>query len=562
MRSCCSAPLLSVTVLSATLLLSFSGCTNEGSSGSSGGGGSTNTGGSTASGGTGTGGTTPSGEAIPSDPVTPPETGSHKTYDVGPGKAYEEPDTVPWGALVAGDVVNIYYRDAPYKTKLCLRGQGTADAPIVVNGVTDASGHRPVFDFDGSRTASGCNPGGDDDIFDTSSQYSLEDYAGILIRPGVSDPYGTKPSHIVIKNLELRAARPGATFTNLLGQVVPFSDSPAGIWIQPSADVVIQNDVIHDHGFGVFTMAKDSTLDQACERIVLRSNRIYGNGVVGSYLEHNVYMQSTNPLVEANYFGVTRQGSEGATYKSRSSGEIFRYNYVEASARAIDWVHSEDQTPGIATAPDYGTDYAYGNIIVNDCSLGNCASNPIHYGGDNLGEQESVPEEFVPSTPYRSHLYFYSNTLVERVSQNDSWRATAFDLSLRKTHVDTWNNLFSFEGDSNFSWVELAGELSLLGNFSYGMPAPASDQALMENYALSYGELNVGGDPMFASAADLHPGAGSKAIDAAVAVPLSAMPDPKYAELPVTMEPHLQTNGMSVRKVNGKAMDMGALEGL
>lgn len=144
---------------------------------------------------------------------------------------------------------------------------------------------------------------------------------------------------------------------------------------------MIENNVIYDNGFGLFTMAKDGVLSEACKRLVLRNNRIYGNGVNGSYLEHNVYMQSTNPIVEGNYFGQVRAGSQGSTYKSRSSGEVFRYNYVEASARAIDFVHSEDQAAGIAAQPDYGTDYIYGNIIVNDHNLPNGgAYEPIHYG--------------------------------------------------------------------------------------------------------------------------------------------------------------------------------------
>lgn len=553
-----------------SLVLGCAGCSSD-PSGTSGGGSSTGgngTGGNGTGGGGGsagggnTGGSAGGGTATDSDPVTAPETGSHATYEVGPGKEYEEPDTVPWGALVAGDVVNIYHRDTPYKTKLCLRGQGTAAAPIVVNGVTDGAGHRPVFDFDGSRTATGCNPGGANDIFDTSSQYSLEDYAGILIRPGVDDPYGTKPSHIQIKNLELVGARPGATFKNLLGDTVPFSDSPAGIWMQPSADVLIENDVIHDHGFGVFTMAKDSTLDQACERIVMRSNRVYGNGVVGSYLEHNVYMQSTNPLVEGNYFGVTRSGAEGSTYKSRSSGEIFRYNYVEASARAIDWVHSEDQNPGIATQPDYGVDYAYGNIVVNDCALGNCASNPIHYGGDNLGEQDNTAVEFTPSEAYRAHLFFYNNTVVQRPSLNDSYRTSVFDLSLRSTQVDAWNNVFAFVGTSNYSWVEAAGKLDLRGvNLASGMVVPASDQALAVNYSVQTDGTVLGGGPGFVGANDFHPGPGSPAIDAATGVPAGIMPDPAYAALPVTMQPLLGKNGMAKRTAAGAGLDLGALEG-
>lgn len=497
-----------------------------------------------------------------SDPVTTAMTGSHQTYEVGPGQQYEEPDTVPWGALVAGDVVNVHYRATAYKWKLCFRGQGTQAAPIVLNGVTDSTGKRPKFDFAGARTASGCNPGGGDDVFNTASQWSLEDYAGIIIRPGVGDAWGTKPRWIQLKNLELTGAAPGNSFTNLLGQVTPYSDSPAAIWVQPSADVLVENCVIYDHAFGVFTMAKNGSLDEACERITLRNNRIWGNGKDGSYLEHNVYMQSTNPVVEGNYFGPTRALSEGSTYKSRSSGEIFRYNYVEASARAIDWVYSEDQTPGIATQADYGTDFAYGNVVVNDCGLSKCASQPIHYGGDNLGEQEDEATELVPGTPYRSHLYFFNNTVVNRVNTKDAWRASVFDLSLRTTAVDAWNNVFSFEGDANFSWVQSAGKLALAGtNLFFGADvADASDTALAVNYAVAKGAALASADPRFVSPSDFHPGAGSAAVDKATGTPSGVSPPSQYVQIPVAMEPSLKANGMTVRSQKGSAPDLGAFE--
>jgi hypothetical protein len=492
--------------------------------------------------------------AASSDPVTAPMHGSHATYDVGPGKPYLEPDTVPWGQLTAGDVVNIHHRAAPYKWKLCVRGSGTKESPIVINGVTDPSGTRPRFDFNGARTASGCS-----DVFDTSSQYSLEDYGGIVVRGGRTDPYRYKPKWIVIKNLELTGAAPGSSFVGLTGATRPYSGAPAAIWIQPSADVVIENDVIHDHAFGVFTMSKEDSLESACERITVRSSRIWGNGVVGSYLVHNLYVQSTNPVIEGNYFGTTRAGSLGASYKSRASGEVFRYNYVEASARAIDWVYAEEQSPGIATQADYGVDYAYGNVIVNDCGLGACASNPIHYGGDNLGEQENTTTPFTPSIPYRGRLFFYNNTVVERVSSSNSWRTSVFDLSLRDTTVEAWNNVFLFEGSSHFSWVEVAGKLNLRGtNLAFGAPvADASDQALAVNHGVSKLGALVTSDPKLT---ELRPGAGSGALDVATGLPAGVNPSAPYAQVPVSMEPSFKKNGMSTRAPRGAALDLGALE--
>jgi hypothetical protein len=505
-----------------------------------------------------------------SDPVTSAMTGSHATYDVGPGKTYTEPDTVPWCALVAGDVVNIYWRATPYKWKFALRGSGTQAAPIVVNGVTDSTGHRPVFDFNGARTASGCNACGTNNIFNTASQWSMEDYAGILLRPGINDPYGYKPKWIVIKNLEMSGAKNASSFVNLSGVSTRYAGT-AGIWIQPSADVVLENLVVYDHDWGIFTMSKDDTILSACERITIRNSRVYGNGVVGSYTQHNVYIQTTNPIVEGNYFGLLRAGAEGSTYKSRCSGEIFRFNYVEASARAIDWVYAEDQggetgstAAGIATQQDYGTDYAYGNIIVNDCSLGNCAANPIHYGGDNCGEQDNTATLFVqsPYVPYRSRLYFFNNTVINRVSQSQMYRTSVFQPSLRDTTIEAWNNVFVFSGDSQFSWVNSAGKINLRGsNLVYGATVnDANELALPVNYTISKLGTIASADPKFLSATNFHLGAGSGAIDLGTGVPAGISTGSLCASLTANMEPPLKTNGMVARTQRGMAIDLGAME--
>jgi len=498
-------------------------------------------------------------DSVESDPVTAPLVGSHATYDVGPGQELEDPGQVPWGALEAGDVVNIFFREEPYRTKFCLRARGTAAEPVVVNGVTDAWGNRPRFDLDGARTAAGCNPGGGDDVFDTSSVWSLEDYGGIVIRPGVADEWNFRPGFLEIRNLELHGARPGAPFTDIEGRASAYNESPAAIWMQPSTDVLLQNNVIHDSAFGVFTMAKDGVLSGACERVTLRGNRIFGNGVVGSYLEHNVYMQAANPVVEGNFLGVLRDGADGATYKSRSSGEVFRYNYVESSLRAIDWVYSEEQEDGIAAQDDYGVDFAYGNIIVNDCDLGQCAAFPIHYGGDNLGEQADSAWLFHPGEAYRSHLYFFHNTFVSLVDEEEMWRVAVFDLSERGTRVDAWDNVFYLGGNAHHAWLETAGDLHLQGrNLVHGDPEDATDHALAVNYTVTVeGEL-IDADPEFAAVHDhdFTPRSDSPACGEAAGLPDGLDPDESYVDLPIRRQPRMGSNGIGERGAD----DLGAVE--
>jgi hypothetical protein len=218
-------------------------------------------------------------------------------------------------------------------------------------------------------------------------------------------------------------------------------------------------------------MAKDGELAHAGERITLRNSRLYGNGVVGQYLQHNVYMQSTSPRVTGNYLGKLKSGALGSTYKSRSSDERFSGNYVIASARALDFVHSEDQANGIAAQPLYGTDHVYGNTIVSD------GPEFIHYGGDNMGEQGPEAAIFVPPLPYRKKLYFYNNVCTQTYA---GWRCMAFMLSAKETGAEAWGNTFNlaFTGGGQVSWLNFAGQLKLGANTMTGAtPTDARDGA-------------------------------------------------------------------------------------
>jgi hypothetical protein len=331
--------------------------------------------------------------AVPTDYVTTAltATGSGTTYNV---YSDADMDNVPWGALGRGDVVNIYWKSTPYARKWGMgrnvANTGTASNPIIVNGVTDASGNRPRFNFNGATTAKGSNPsllpgwtgGTGFDMYQIGNIYNLEDYAGILIRGF----YQSSPKYIQVKNLEIYGAR--GSFTNLSGANQNYITGTSGIRYQNGDDVLIENCVIRDCAWGVYTQTNGPTTLDTINRFTLRKSFLTGNGVVGASTEHNAYIQATSPIIEGNYFGPLIVGALGSSYKSRASGEIFRYNWVEANARAIDFVEPEDQTSGtvgIYDQADYGIDHVYGNIIAVDddqMKAGNEVYHPFHFGTD------------------------------------------------------------------------------------------------------------------------------------------------------------------------------------
>lgn len=373
--------------------------------------------------------------------------GEVKTYDVS---SDADAAMVPWDSLQPGTAVNINHKPTAYLFKFGLSTHASPALPVIVNGVSDANCNRPVINFAGSTSA----PLNTVTLNAAVPQYS-EGLGGIVLKRPVGSWEGPKPAFITIRGLELRGARAGATFKTLRGSNYTFSDA-AAIYVLDGEHITFENLAVTDSDFGVFTQAKDETLLHAAQRITIRNSRIWGNGRADNWFDHNVYMQAANPLVEGNFFGKLRDKSLGSTFKDRSSGAVIRGNTFIATARAIDLVQTENNTQGIAKQADYGTDYVYDNTIVSD------GPEAIHYGGDNMGEQEGGGL-VNPGVPYRKTLYFWNNK-VTLAAGNSWWRVNVFDLSLRDTTAHVWNNTISVTGgrpDGEASWLQWAGQLKL-----------------------------------------------------------------------------------------------------
>jgi hypothetical protein len=296
-------------------------------------------------------------------------------------------------------------------------------------------------------------------VFTTAPQFG-ESLGGILIQRGQGEAYeGPKPSHIHIKNLVLRNAK--GSYTSVAGTTVAYGIT-ACIYVMHSAHLLIENNDIYGCGNGIFFMAKDGLLSQTSEDPVIRGNKVYGNGTVNSFLEHNLYVQSARPVIERNYIGKLVTGAQGSSLKDRSANATIRYNYIVSSeGRALDMVDSQDQgTNGIITLPEYGRDRVHGNVFFVDS-----AGTAIHYGGDTWCETEGS-NVCVPLSEYRSLLEFYDNTVVYTLQ---GWRNVLFDLSLQNTRVNAWNNIFHVGPQTqNHHLVEYTGTVCLGPNTMVG----------------------------------------------------------------------------------------------
>jgi VCBS repeat-containing protein len=516
----------------------------------------------------------PPSVAFTSNPVSSPMSGVNRTFHVGPGQTMLHPDEVPWPSLTAGDVVNIYYRPEPYVAKIGVCGKGTASFPIVINGVTDSMGNRPVIDGAGAVTPATMNPSTGKSLFTVASDAVGSEGAGtIILRRAVNEPEALwKVEHVQIKNLAITGASDENTYVTLAGNTKNYGFS-GGVYGRQADWVLVENCLLYGNTLGVFTLVNGPDTMSRCENWTIRSCRVYDNGRIGSNTEHNLYIQGLKFTTEFNFIGQNRQGSGGSSIKTRTGQDIIRFNWIEAHSRGIDFVELEEQIPFDVSNPDhapnkpyYGIDYCYGNVIINDSDLPSGASfRPIHYGADNAGEQTDGGAAFIPGPTHRKKLYFFNNTVISNVNGPGA-RNFIFQVSARDIVVELWNNIFYLTGNVPLHWTQHAGTLNFRGtNLVYrsgGTLTNAQFDANPANVLLNFIGTIIQSDPLFASplaaSRDLTLSDVSPAVNVATGLP-AGIPAELNA-FPVEFQPRRRANGSVVRSVIGAGSDLGAFE--
>lgn len=452
--------------------------------------------------------------------------GSGRTYHVGPNQTYRELTEVPWLSLGPGDVVNIHARVEPYRTKIGLRAQGRSDAPVVINGVTDAACNRPVLSGENAVTA---RDAAQRSFF--SKQYS-EMLGVFLLYKAPDDPWGYRPQHLQFRNLKITGANRNNSYTAQDGSTARYAGAAAAIYAVVVEDLLIENCEITGNGNGVFVNSKEDA--QASRGVTLRANRIYDNGNVGSWFEHNLYIQAARVLYEGNYIGQLIPGAKGSSLKDRSSATVVRYNHIVAAARALDLVEIEGGVKPVMDDPLYPHAWVYGNLIDNDWKLpGRASVKLIHWGGDN------DPRYFRTGT-----LHFYNNTVRINADRLDFWYVSLFDLPTETQKVSARANIVESRGTSELrlgadtGTIELADSNWLSSGWSES--APSGAVKLKRSGQLIEGR-SAGLD------ADGVPRPGSAVIDRG---PLD----------PLVTHQYRAPAGIVARPVRGTAPELGAFE--
>jgi hypothetical protein len=345
-----------------------------------------------------------------------------RVYEVGPSQTFKTLASVPFPTMAPGSTVRVHNEDTTglhpteYHEYVQISQQATPSQPFRMCGVPDSSGNLPILD--------GANARGRSD----TSQYAAPPYGVITVHSSSNWSYWpayNTAANIVVEGFHIRNARTGNSAIAPDGTTIQWSDFSAAIRLNQGHNTVIVGNDLENSGQGAFTMFNEGASYSDTDMYILwEGNHLHGNGAVGSYLSHQMYLQSWGQVVQFNWIDNYQAGAWGSNLKSRGIQDVIRYNYLGPGAiRQMDLVDVQDATGemsfsgflggGVTTSihglypqdsypadiiaaeqEAYHSHFVYGNIYLDKTTF------PIHFSEDQDGGEGSR----------KGSLYWYNNT--------------------------------------------------------------------------------------------------------------------------------------------------------
>lgn len=360
-------------------------------------------------------------------------------YEVGPSKEFKTLASVPFPTMAPGSTVRVHNEDTTglhpteYHEYVQISQPATAEQPIRICGVPDATGHLPIID--GSKAT------GRSDASKDVAGYGL-----LTLHNTNSFAYWPKfvaAQYIAVEGIQFRDANPAKVYTSPTGASENWQKTAACIHVTEAQNVAFVGNDIGSCASGVVTdFNSNGGWGSSDLNLLWEGNHIHNNGVAGSNADHQMYLQSWNNVIQFNRIDNYTAGALGANIKSRGLQDVIRYNYLgDGAQREMDLVdvkdapaymsfdgflsggadsfhalYSKDNYPADQIAAEqeaWNSHFVYGNIYQNSTSAA-----PIHFSMDTTGGELAR----------KGSLYWYNNTFYEKACStcsNSLW--TLFD---------------------------------------------------------------------------------------------------------------------------------------
>jgi len=515
---------------------------------------------------------------------------SGESIDVGPSQKHKTIQSVPWPSLKPGSTVRIHNEDTSgtspttYHEYFQLTTQAARTQPVRVCGVPDSSGNLPVIDAGDST--------GRSDV----SSYSAG-YAAIGIgATGWAGPYvGAKwngPQYLIVEGLKVQNAKPAITYTTPSGVArTAWNRAAACVRLFRSMDTAVRGIDAYNCGNGLMSDFNAGNGFAAVANTLYEGNHLHNNGVAGSYLDHQFYIQGWNEVAQFNIVDQYQSGAQGSNFKGRGFPEVVRYNYFgDGAARQLDMIDNQDAGPyttfegylggskpfhstypkdtytadllGAAAEAHHG-DYVYGNTFVNST-----AGVPIHYSTDH----GSLEDDRIGT------LWFYNNSFYEPTCNGcPNWRWSMFDTSggggndfpeIEWPQIQAFNNAIWLGAPTKpyFSWNREANQFTSLGknviNSSWGTgKMSGGDGTGLANATSKYAFQGAGNNADTAGIANLI-GVSTPPFDLTTFAPMPSLIN-TGTSMPVSgpnLPVRFQYGPTAIQKVRKQLLTIGAME--
>jgi len=365
-----------------------------------------------------------------------------KTYEVGPSQAFKTIQSVPWTSLKDGSTVRIHNEDTSgaspttYHEYFQLAMHASRNQPIRVCGVPDAQGHLPVLDAS--------NSSGRSDVSGYSAGYAAVGMGATGWAGLYSADWGG-PQYLIVEGLKIENASSANSYaTPTGGQHKDWEGGSACVRLFRSMETVVRGLDVTGCGNGFMSDFNANNGYAAVGDTLYEGNHLHGNGEAKSFLDHQLYIQGWDEVVQFNLIDEYVASAAGSNLKARGFPEIVRYNHFgDGASRQIDMVDNQDAAGystfegylgggkssyrGVYPADTYTADLLaaaveahHGDAVYGNTFVNSSAGVPIHYSTDH-GSLEN---------DRLGTLWFYNNSFYEPVCKGcPNWRWYMFDTS-------------------------------------------------------------------------------------------------------------------------------------